>query len=61
MKNKSVKRMMAFGLGMALILGSMAGCSGGGKGEDTGAGEEQASEKDVPTIRLISWPTPSDP
>ena len=36
MKNKSVKRMMAFGLGMALILGSMAGCSGGGKGVSQG-------------------------
>lgn len=72
MKNRTIKRVLGTGLAVALALGSLAGCGSTQKdganqntqadavAEDT-ENQDAASDLEVPTIRLISWVTPSDP
>lgn len=63
MKNRKLRKLMGLGLGTMLALGTITGCQG--NGEETDAAEEAqadgSAEGKVPTLRLISWVTPSDP
>ena len=63
MKNRKLRKLMGLGLGTMLALGTITGCQGNGEERDV-AEETKAdgsAEGEVPTLRLISWVTSSDP